>query len=374
MAKVSVMESAPGPETVVDGQSYLYFGGTSYLGLAAHPEVIEAGSAALRRYGVHSATSRSGFGNSPPVLDVETQAVGFFGTEAAFYFGSGYMVNHILVSAVAPGYDAILLDESSHYCVVEAAGLGGLPVVKFAPRDVSDLSDKVAKFERVIVMADAVGPASGELAPVEEYVRVLRDRSRACLILDDAHGFGVLGDAGRGLFDELGWWPLVNGGAGISGVELAVGGTLAKALGGFGGILVGTNEFVTRAKSASHYFDGASAPAAAVAGSSGKALELVRQHPEWRRQLAENGAFLKIGLRNLGLPVPPGRTAHFGVSIGTSRDMEHIHVRLKERGILLPFVGAYSGIPSEGVLRFAVFANHTREQLVRLLDELKSML
>ena len=368
------MESAPGPETVVDGRSYLYFGGTSYLGLAAHPAVIEAGCAALRRYGVHSATSRSGWGNSPPVLEVEDQAARFFGTEAAFYFGSGYMANHILVSALAPDYDVILLDESSHYCVVEAAGLGGLPVVRFAARQVTDFSNKLRRFERVLVMADAVGPASGELAPVGEYVRLLQNRRQACLLLDDAHGFGVLGEAGRGVFDELGWWPLVNGGAGIDGVELAVGGTLAKALGGFGGILVGTNEFVARAKSASHYFDGASAPAAAVAGSSGKALELVRQHPEWRRQLAENVAFLKRGLRNLGLPVPPGRTAHFGVSIGTRRDMERIHEGLKEQGILLPFVGAYSGIPKEGVLRLAVFANHTREQLDCLLDELKCML
>jgi hypothetical protein len=96
------MESAPGPETVIDGVRYLYFGGTSYLGLANHPEVIAAGCEALRRYGVHSATTRARFGTNPPVLGVERQAAEFFGTGDAFYFHSGYVANHILVAALAP--------------------------------------------------------------------------------------------------------------------------------------------------------------------------------------------------------------------------------------------------------------------------------
>ncbi|RYD29757.1 MAG: pyridoxal phosphate-dependent aminotransferase family protein [Verrucomicrobiaceae bacterium] len=139
MRSYSLMLSAPGPETVIDGVSYLYFGGTGYLGLATHPEVVEAGCEALRKYGVHSATSRGRFGTNPPVLEVERRAAEFFGTEDAFYFGSGYAANHILVSATADRMEAVLLDESSHYCVQEAARLPGVPVIPFRHGDPDDL-------------------------------------------------------------------------------------------------------------------------------------------------------------------------------------------------------------------------------------------
>jgi len=374
MGEKSLMQSAPGPETVIDGHSYLYFGGTSYLGLAAHPAVIEAGCDALRRYGVHSATSRSRFGNIPPVLDVESKAAEFFGTDAAFYFGSGYMSNHILVSALGPAKDAILVDSSSHYCVIEAAGLAGVPVITFEPRDVEDLLRKRSEYSNVLVMADAVGASSGEFAPVEDYIAGLKGGGHSTIVLDDAHGFGVLGLNGRGLLDELGYWSRANGAGEVDGVDLVVGGTLSKALGGFGGIIPGSSGFVSRVRTASHYFDGASAPAAAVAGSSAKALDLILAEPGLRQSLRENTLFVRNGMRALGLTVPVGMSAHFGVSIGDATNMERIHQALKERGILLPYVGAYSGIPAGGVMRCAVFANHSRDQLERLLSELGSVL
>lgn len=368
------MQSAPGPETVFDGVSYLYFGGTSYLGLAAHPEVIEAGCDALRQYGVHSATSRSRLGNSPPVLEVESKAAEFFGTESAFYFGSGYMTNHILISAIGTDADAILIDGASHYCLFEAAKLMDVPVVVFESRDVDDLIKKRANYSNVLVMTDAVGASSGEVAPIAAYVAALKGRGNSTIMLDDAHGFGVLGHNGRGLLDELGYWSLANGRGGIEEVGLVVGGTLSKALGGFGGIIPGTNEFVNKVRNASHYFDGASAPAASAAGSSAKALSLILANPGMRQALQENTTYVRQGMRDLGLIVPEGGSAHFGVSIGSAANMMRIQQTLKEQGILLPYVGAYSGVPPEGVLRCAVFANHSQEQLDRFLAELARVL
>src|SRR6187401_2231015 len=105
-----LMESPPGAYTVIDGRRYLYFAGTSYFALHGHPEVIEAGMAALRKYGVHSATSRAGFGTIAPVLEVEQRAAELFGRDAAFYFPSGYSANHILVQALAPRADVVFVD------------------------------------------------------------------------------------------------------------------------------------------------------------------------------------------------------------------------------------------------------------------------
>jgi len=374
MSSYSIMQSAPGSETMIDGVRYLYFGGTSYLGLANHPEVIEAGCAALRRYGVHSATTRARFGTNPPVLEVERRAAEFFGTEDAFYFSSGYQSNHILVAALAADADVVLVDEAAHYCVLEATRLAGKPVLTFRHRDPADLAHIAAPHDRVLVMADGVNPSTGTIAPVREYLAAITDRTHATLLLDDAHGFGVLGEQGRGLLDELELWTHVNGGAPVNGVRVSVGGTLAKALGGFGGIIPGTNEFVERVRKSSHYFDGASAPASAEAGATAKALEIVLREPELRERLRANVRHVRAGLRALGLIVPDDVPAHFGVTIGDAANMKHVHEALKARGILLPYVGTYSGLPPEGVLRFAIFASHTTGQLDRLLDKIQEVL
>jgi 7-keto-8-aminopelargonate synthetase-like enzyme len=368
------MESPPGPETVVDGVRYLYFGGTSYLGLAAHPEVIEAGCAALRRYGLHTATTRARFGTSPPVLEVEQRAAEFFGTEDAFYFGSGYSANHVLLTALAAGAETVLVDASAHYCVLEAARLAGVPVTCFRPHDAAHLARLARGHRQVVVMADAVGPATGAGAPVPDYLEALAACERVALLLDDAHGFGVLGLRGRGRLDELELWPCANRHATRPGVSLHVCGTLSKALGGFGGILPGTREYVAHARAASHYFDGASAPASAVAAATAKALEIVMREPGLRQRLRDNAARLRAGLRALGLAVPDGASAHFGVGVGDAANMGRIQEALKSRGILLPYVSAYSGLPPEGLLRFAVFANHTAAQIDRLLVELRAVL
>lgn len=374
MNNYSLMQSAPGPETVIDGVRYLYFGGTSYLGLANHPEVIEAGCEAIRRYGVHSATTRARFGTNPPMLDVERRAAEFFGTEDAFYFGSGYVANHILVAALAPDADVVLVDEAAHYCVLEATRLAGKAVHTFRHRDPADLARVASSHDRVVVLADGVNPSTGTVAPVREYLATLAGRAHASLLLDDAHGFGVLGEHGRGLLDELKLWSHANGGPAVNGVRLCVGGTLAKALGGFGGIIPGTRAFVERARKSSHYFDGASAPASAEAGATAKSLEIVMREPELRVRLRANVHHVRAGLPELGLTVPEGDTANFGVTIGDAASMKRIHEALKARSIMLPYVGTYSGLPPEGVLRFAIFATHTTEQLDRMLAGLRATL
>jgi len=374
MPVFSLMQSPPGPEAIIDGVRYLYFGGTSYLGLAAHPVVIEAACTALRQFGIHTATSRARFGTNPPVLEVEQRAAQFFGTEEAFYFGSGYSANHVMVAALAGESGLVLVDEAAHYCVREAARLTGRPVLTFHHRDASDLCRQASRQGRVLVLADAVGPTSGLVAPVQEYVQALARCEQATLLLDDAHGFGVLGEQGRGLFEEAGLWPRVNTGLTEEGVSLHVCGTLAKALGGFGGIIPGTHEFIARARTSSNYFDGASAPATAEAAASAKALEIVIREPALRHQLRENSLRLRAGLRELGLAVPVGATANFALVIKDAGNMRRIHEGLKARGIMLPYVSAYAGIPPEGVMRFAVFANHSTAQIDHLVAQLGSLL
>ena len=367
-----LMESAPGAMTMIDGISYLYFAGTSYLGLHGHPDVIRAGCDALRRYGVHSATSRQGFGNTPLLLEVERSAAKFFGTETSFYFSSGYAANHIAVQALAPNADVVLVDAEAHYCVQEAALLARKPVVLFRHRDVADLKSKLMRGVRSLVLADAVTPANGHVAPVMDYLNALRDFAPATLHLDDAHGVGVLGPQGRGIFDECGLWPHVNGGSLFEGVRLSMCGTLAKALGGFGGIIPGTTAFVDQARRQSHYFDGSSAPASPVAGCSLEALEICQREPERRERLRQNVRRLREGLRRMGVPTAEESTAHVGVLLGNAVTMGQLHERLKAQRILVPYVPSYSGTGPEGLMRIALCSEHTLEMIDQLLAALNA--
>lgn len=368
------MESAPGPETVIDGVKYLYFAGTSYFGLHGHPEVIEAGCEALRRYGVHSATSRAGFGNSAPLLDVERKAAAFFGTEAAFYFSSGYAANHIAVQALSPDADMVLVDSEAHYCVKEAALLAKKPVLTFKHRNPADLRTKLAHGIRPLVLADGVVPSNGHMAPVDEYIGILAEFAPATLHLDDAHAVGVLGENGRGVFDHFGFWPHVNGGLPCHGVTLSMGGTLAKALGGFGGVIPGSAAFVERVRRASHYYDGSSAPPHPAAGCTLRALEICLAEPERRTRIRRNVRQVREGLRSLGVAVGDEPAPNIGVVIRDSATMQELHAGLKARHILVPYVPSYSGTGPQGLMRFAVCSEHTPEMIDRLLQTLRELL
>lgn len=370
----NLMQSPVGPEVTIDGVRYLYFGGSCYLCMQAHPEVVEAGVQGLRSHGLHTGTSRAGFGTCQALLDVERLAALYFGVEDAYYFGSGYVANHVMVSMLGADVDAILIDEAAHFSGQEAARVAGKTVIPFSHGDPRALRKATEPYSRVLVMADAVGPSSGVIAPVAAYLEILSKVPESRLLLDDAHGFGVLGENGRGLLEELGLWKHVNGGVLWNGVELAVCGTLAKALGGFGGVIPGSQAFVTAARQASHYYEGATPQPPAITAASAKALEILISDCERRSRLRRNIAYLREGLFGLGVTVPEGASANFGITVGNGNQMKAVHKALKNQGILLPYIPVYSGISSEGVLRVAVFSEHSTSQLDRLVTALSELI
>ncbi len=379
-----LIESPPGAETVVDGRRYLYFVGTGYLGLQGHPEVIRAACEAARQYGVGSATTRAGYGTTPPLLQVERLAAQLLEAPAAFHFPSGYAGNHILVSALADAYDAVFLDELSHYCVAEAAQAGGRPVFRFAHCDPAALREALQTHlkpaGRPLLMTDGVFAARGDIAPLADYVAVLGDYPGATLLVDDAHGLGVLGANGRGTLEEAGGlsqfrapceaWSDENGTVPFGSLRVLSCGTLSKALGGYGGIIAGSRQWIERLKSTSHWYDGASPLPPPLLAASARALELVLAEPQMRLRLRENVQRLRGGLARLGLPCPQTPSPIICLRLGTAERMRGIQSGLMREGILIAYMAAYSGLGVEGALRVAVFATHTPEMIDRLLDTL----
>lgn len=382
---MQIMQSAPGPITVIDGRECLYFAGTGYLGLQSRPEVIQAACAAAERFGMGSATSRTGFVNQPPTLDVEARAARFFGVEASFSFASGYAGMAILAAHLADACDAAFVDEQSHYSVFAGARALEKPIFSFQHRDAGHLAEllktKLKPGERPLVMSDGLFALLGDLAPVDEYDHVVANYPGAMVALDDAHGMGVIGRDGRGAFDHFDLWDRVNDARGDAkgersihaGAKLFVCGTLGKALGGFGGMIPGSQRMIESLRELPIY-GGASAIPAPAAGGAARALELATGEPALRACLQANALRLRSRLRGLGLDCDEFPSPIICLKLGARDNMRRIHRELMERGIAIGYFAAYSGSGSEGALRIAVFATHTEAMLDRLADELAAVL
>jgi 8-amino-7-oxononanoate synthase len=377
-----IQQGPPGASTKIDGRDYLYFAGSGYFGLQGRGEVIRAACEAARQYGLGSANSRTVFGTTPPLLEVERRGAEMFGLDDAFYYGSGWMGNNILTQCLQlPGPESglVLIDQHAHYSVVEAARLTGWPQATFRHCDPDDLRAKLKERHKagqcVLVLSDGVFAATGRIAPAAEYSDVLGDWPESVLLLDDAHGVAVLGANGRGTFEHAGLWPRGVNAAGGSERRpyLALSATLSKAVGGYGGIIPGCREFIGRIKLRSPYFGGASPPPTPIAAATAKALELIRAEPDLRTRLWSSVRLLKDGLRAMGLDADATPVPIVCLVLGSAENMQRMQRELMERGIAVAYMAAYPGLGPEGGLRIAVFATHTEAMIGQLLDELRRL-
>ena len=386
------LDGPPDAYVTIAGRTYQYHAGSGYFGLQSHPEVLAATCEATLRYGVGTATSRSAF-TSPPVFEVERRSAAIFDVERAFYTSSGYMANQILVDALSGTFGRIFIDESSHYSLFDAArGLREprLRPIPFRHRDVDDLHQKLDENlqwnQRPLVLSDGLFSALGTLAPVDRYVDLLSKYDGASLLIDDAHGIGVLGNGGRGTLEHFGFDPsAANRTTQESGedftftpaespeVALFVSFTMSKAVGGYGGILPGSELFVERLTERSKIFTGASAPPNPIAAATAKGLSILFDDNRLRTALRENTRLLKNGLAAIGLP--PGESAIpiVTLTLGSSRNMRRIQKELSRRKLLIAYLPRNPGLGSEGALRLAVFATHTPEMIESLIDTLKEV-
>jgi 8-amino-7-oxononanoate synthase len=359
-------DSPPGPEVRLAGRPYLYFGGTGYLDLQRRPELADAADRAMRRFGLHPATSRVGFGETPPLLEAEAEAAQFFGTEAAWLLPSGWLGASVLLEVHHRAHDRLFLDHEAHFALRDAARLTGRPVTFFAHRDAASLhaclQSELQPGERPVVLTDGVFPISGTLAPLPAYLDLLRAYPEALLVVDDAHGFGVLGAQGRGSAEYH---------ALHSDPRLLVTGTASKALGGYGGLLPGTAAQIHHLQATSAWFAGSTPLPTPVAAATAAALRLARTEPGLRARLAANIRTVRAGLRTLGLPVADLPTPIIPIVLADAALMQRLHDRLREEGIIVPYLSRYVGLGAHGALRLAVFATHQPQHFEQLFAALR---
>jgi len=360
------MESPPGSETIIDGKHYLYFGGTSYFGLHSHPAVIQAGIKAFKNYGTHSATSRTGFGNNPVLLDLEQRLRIFFDQQGALTFASGYFGIFILTQALADRYEAIFMDEGAHFCVRDAAASTGKPVYAFRHRNPDSLLQTIKKKlkpgQRPLLLSDGVFPTFGRLAPLLEYAPLV-ELYDGLLGLDDAHGVGVLGAKGRGTIEYFG----------LRSGRFYLAGTLSKAFGGHGGFVVGPKDFIHNAKTKTGIYPGSTPIPTPLAAATAKGIDILRLNPRMRQRLYRNVSLAKTGMKKLGIPVEETPVPIIAWSLGSEKMMAKVQKDLMKRGMAIAYL-KYAGAPAAGVLRVTIFSHHTAAQIQHLLNELARIL
>lgn len=357
-----VVAGAQGPVLQVDGQDYLSFCSNDYLGLANHPGIVAACVAAAARYGVGAAASALICGHGTAHETLEHDLAVFAGLPRALHFSNGYMANIGIIGALVGAGDTVFLDRLSHASLIDGARLSGATLRVFRHNDPVRLEQALArgKSERKLVVTDAVFSMDGDLAPLPELV-ALCERHGAWLLVDDAHGFGVLGPQGRGSLAHFG----------LRAPHVAYMGTLGKAAGVAGAFVAGEASLIEwiMQRARTYMFTTAHPPLLAAAASASLA---VIARDEWRRErLRELADLLRQGLEGLPWRLLPSATAIQPLLLGGNAEARALAQTLRDQGIWVPAICPPTVPKGTARLRISLSALHTREHVERLAQALR---
>lgn len=361
------MESIVAARTTFNGREVDYFSGTGYLGLQSHPDVLCAAQEALQRYGLTTATSRGGYGEHPLYDELERQACAYFGAEKMLYFASGYMGISVLTQTLNNPNDHIFIDSSSHFSLWDAAQATNHPITPFRHCSADSLAENLRREllpnERPIIISDGVFPISGEIAPLPDYMTLVKNYN-GIIFLDDAHAAGVLGKNGRGTPEYYD----------IDDEHCRTSATLSKALGGYGGLICGESDWIENLDRNARICVGASPPPLCIAAASARALEIARITPQLRQTLWDNVSLARNGLRQFGWDLPDTPVPILCLGLRPGINLDHLRAGMFEQDIAISHVRNYTSTPAGGALRIAIFATHTPKQINRLIEKLSKLL
>ena len=362
----AVLDGPQVPELCIDGEKRLAFCSNDYLGLANHPEVRKALSEAASEYGVGSGASHLVVGHNRAHHALEEALAGFLGRERALLFSTGYMANVGTISALLGRGDAVFADRNVHASLLDGALLSRARLYRYAHRQVEQLESrlKTCKAAHKLVITDGVFSMDGDLAPLPALAQCCA-RHHAWLMVDDAHGIGVLGADGGG--------TLAHYGMGATEVPVLVG-TLGKAFGTFGAFVAGENPLIEALIQYARPYIYTTALPAGLAAASLASLEIIRAEPWRRRRLRDLVAHFRHGAAALSLPLTASDTPIQPVVLGDADSVLRASDGLAERGIHVTAIRPPTVPQGRARLRLTFSANHTLAHVDRLLQALSEVL
>jgi len=359
------LDAPCGPLARVEGRDLISFCSNDYLGLANEPALIEAACAAARTWGVGSGASHLVSGHQTPHQALEQKLAAFTGFPRALLFSTGYMANLGIVPALVGRGDAIFADKLNHASLIDAVQLARADSQRYAHGDLAALERMLAasQAKRKLILTDAVFSMDGDLAPLPGLLE-LAERFDAWLVVDDAHGFGVLGAQGRGSLVHFSI-PAAQ--------RIIYMGTLGKAAGG-SGAFVAAHEAVIEwllQRARSYIFTTGSSPIMACALAA--SLELIENGDARRAHLWQLAAQLQDGLAGTRWQLLPSPTAIQPVILGNNHEALHVANALYERGLWVPAIRPPTVPRGTARLRVSLTAAHSAGQVAQLIDALRDL-
>lgn len=349
----------------IDGVSRLAFAGCDYLGLAHHPGVLEALREATLRYGLSVGASRQTTGGTTIYDELESAITAHLDAEAALLLPEGYLANLAVCQTLAETHAVAIIDERAHQSLCDAASGSGMRAISFTHRDASEAGRLASTHagEGALVLTDGIFTSDGAPAPIRALLAALPEHNTR-LLVDDCHGFGVIGPSGRGQ-------SAAEGCAGHP--RLITTGTLAKGLGAYGGFIAADTALIERIRTTApaHLCTTPVPPAIAAAGLA--ALRILQQEPHRSQRLAANADRLRRIIASHGLPSTTGPAPIVTFTLDDEDAMQRLHDGLLAEGILAPLI-AYPGGPTARYFRLTVSSEHTDEDLDSLDSTLARVL
>ncbi len=360
-----VIESYDGARMRIDGRELLAFCSNDYLGLAQHPALVEAAREAAARWGVGATASPVLCGHSLAHEQLERELARFVGMPRALYFYAGFPANAGIVPALAGRGDAVFSDTLNHACLIDGARLSRADVQVYAHADPADLARRLqaSPARRKLITTDAVFSMDGDIAPLRELLQ-LAERFDALLLVDDAHGFGVLGPGGAGTAAALG----------LRSPRLLYMATLGKAAGVAGAFVAGADDAVEYLMQRTRSYIFATAAPPMVAHTLRASLRVIADE-QWRRdRLRELVALVHEQSRlPQGWRLGESRTPVQPLIIGSNEAALHAMQQLWQQGYWVPAIRPPTVAPGSARLRLSLSAAHTLQDLRELLRAIEGL-
>ena len=358
--------SAPTGTINLDRRDVVLLGSNNYLGLSTHPKVIDAAVEATQVFGTGASGSRLISGNSELYTTLETNLAKAKGTEAALVFSSGYAANTGVIPVLAGEGDLILSDALNHASIIDGCRLSRATKKVYHHCDVEHLKTLLSEsdtFRRRLIVTDGVFSMDGDIAPLPD-ICALAAEYAAMVLVDDAHGFGVLGKNGSGTVAHFG----------LERTDIIQMGTLSKAVGALGGYIAGSRALIELLinKARAFIFTTGLPPATLAAATA--ALDVIRASPELQQRLFSNARCLKTALTHLGYTLLPSETQILPVVLGSPQRTTDIADALLAEGVFAPAIRPPAVPPDTSRLRLTVMATHTEAEIQRAIDAFAAVL
>ncbi len=358
---IRTISSAQGAWLVIEGRKVLNFCSNNYLGLANHPRMVAAAKRAIDIYGVGPGAVRIISGTNDLHIELEKRVARFKQVEAALSFQSGFQANTAAIPAMVGREDAIFSDRLNHASIIDGCRLSGGKIIPYEHCDMVSLEkvirENLSNFRRAIIITDGVFSMDGDIAPLDKIYEIAQ-KYDLLIMVDDAHGEGVLGRGGRGIVDHFG----------LHGkVDLEIG-TFSKAFGVVGGVVSGKATIIEWLRQRGRPFIFSSAVTPADAAATIEAITLLEESTELVDRLWENAAFFKKEMKTLGFDTGVSTTPITPIMLGEAPLAQHFSRELFEAGVFT-FATGFPIVPlGKARLRVMISAAHEKEDLEKGLE------